>query len=383
MPASGRAARRRYAAHSAIRRALAGSEGSSTTGGSAQLCTGPSDGALRTTTRGHGELVKTLMSVSELSPLVRSRRSLLAAGWSERALELAVREGRLHTVRRGSYIAADDRSNLWAESRHLAHVIAVARDAAGLGVASHESAGVVWGLPLYRHRPRRVHLTTPAPARISSGPDVMRHVAPLPASDVTVRGGIRCTTLERTVFDMTRTLSAEAAVACADAAERMLAFRGRVWDEDAATYWRRAMAERVAAASGARGVRQARWICGFADGKAQLPGESVSRLQLMRIGFEVPQLQVPVAGPRQNMYFVDFGLRDVQAFGEFDGKGKYVDEAMRRGVSLEKVLLDEKQREDWIRGTTQWKFARWGDDHVATPFALAERLRSFHITPPR
>jgi hypothetical protein len=141
------------------------------------------------------------------------------------------------------------------------------------------------------------------------------------------------------------------------------------------------MAERIDAASGARGIRRARWVIAFADGRAHLPGESVSRLQLSRLGFRPPQLQVPVAGPAGRRYFVDFGLTDVRAFGEFDGRDKYLDEAMRRGLPLERVLLEEKQREDWIRGTTQWRFARWGDEHITSPKALAKRLASFSISP--
>lgn len=301
-----------------------------------------------------------LTTVSEISPLVRSRRSLLASGWTERSIAAAVREKDLHVVRRGSYLYAKDAAELWPEGLHLAHVIAVARDTSDAGVASHESAGVVWGLPLYRYRPTRVHLTTPSPARISSGVDVMRHVAPLPHADIVVRNGIRCTSLERTVFDIVRTLSPEASVVCADAAERSMAQRGHVWDEDPVEHWRRSMRKRVEAAPRARGIRQARWVTAFANGKAQLPGESVSRLQLVRIGFATPELQVPVAGPGGRTYFVDFGLRGVRAFGEFDGKGKYLDEAMRREMSVEDVLLEEKQREDWIRGTTQWRFARSG-----------------------
>jgi len=326
--------------------------------------------------------MRRLASIPELNPLVRSRVALLAEGWTERSIASAVRDGRLHVVRRGAFMQHDDVSGLWPEGRHLAHVIAVARDLSGGAVASHESAAVAWALPLYRHRPSRVHLTTPAPNRISSGRDVIRHVAPLPASDIVIRSGIRCTSLERTVFDMMRTLGPEAAVAAADAGERLFALRGRVWDEDAVAYWRRSMRERVDAASGARGLRQARWVAAFADGRAQLPGESVSRLQLVRLGFEAPRLQVPVAGPNSQTYFVDFGLSDVRAFGEFDGKDKYLDVAMRRGMPLEQVLLDEKRREDWIRGTTQWRFARWEDEHSATPQALAARLASFGIRPP-
>ena len=164
--------------------------------------------------------------------------------------------GTLHVVRRDAFMGSDDAAELWPEWLHLAHVIAVARDATGGSVVSHGPAGVAWGLPLYRHRPPRVHLTTSAPTRISSGRDVMRHVAPVPESDIVVRHGIRCTSLERTVFDMGRTLGAESAVAAADAGERQFALRGRVWDEDAAGFWRRSMSDRVDAASGARGIRR-------------------------------------------------------------------------------------------------------------------------------
>jgi hypothetical protein len=317
-----------------------------------------------------------------LAQLVRSRTDLLQHGWTDRRITAAVREGELFAFRRGWFMASADRENLWPEQRHHAHVIAVARDARGPAVMSHASAAVLWGLPLYAMRLARVHMTTATPKRISSAPDVFRHVAPLPASDVTVRGGIRCTSVSRTVFDLIRSLPVAAAVAAADAAERQMADRQWEWDLDALVAWRRGLGERLSEAGGARGIRQARWVAEFADGRAQLPGESVSRLQLRRLGFADPELQVPVDGPDGRQYFVDFGLADVRSFGEFDGKTKYVDEALRSERTLEQVLLAEKQREDWIRGRTQWGFARWGSEHIATPAALAARLASFHITPP-
>lgn len=277
---------------------------------------------------------------------------------------------------------AAEREGLWPEQRHRAHVIAVARDASGPAVMSHTSAAVLWGLPLYAMRLARVHMTTPTPKRISSAPDVFRHFAPVPSSDVTVRGGIRCTSLSRTVFDLIRTVPVAAAVALADAAERQMAQRHREWDLDAVVSWRDDLARRLHEGGGARGIRQARWVADFADGRAQLPGESVSRLHLHTLGFGEPDLQVRVDGPDGRPYFVDFGLADVRSFGEFDGKTKYLDEAMRSGRTLEEVLLAEKQREDWIRGTTRWGFARWGSEHITTPAALAARLASFRITPP-
>ena len=293
-----------------------------------------------------------------------------------------MRERDLHLVRRGWYMRSEEWSRLWPEGAHLAHVLAVARDARGGAVMSHLSAAVLWGLPVYRCPMTRVQMTVPSPSRISSGPDVMRHVAPLDASDVVVRHGIRCTSLRRTVFDVIRTTTVETAVACADAAERMMILRGREWDLEARDSWRRSMRELLVAANGARGIRQARRVAEFADGRAQLPGESVSRLQLVRLGFAVPDLQVRVPGPQHNDYFVDFAMKDVRSLGEFDGTAKYTDEALRRGLPLDVVLLEEKRREDWIRGVTQWRFARWGDEHCAKASLLAARLASFGIVPP-
>ena len=315
--------------------------------------------------------------------LLRSRRDLLWHGWQERAIDAAVRDGALRLIRRGWYMAGDEWDDLWPEGAHLAHVVAVARDGGGGGVMSHLSAAVLWGLPVYRSQMARVHMTVPPAARISSGPDVMRHSSPLDPGDIAMRHGIRCTSLLRTVFDVVRTTSPETAVACADAAERMMMLRGREWDPDAREAWRRGMAELLDAAAGARGIRQARRIAEFADGRAQLPGESVSRLQLVRLGFATPDLQVRVAGPDDTDYFVDFALREVRTLGEFDGVAKYTDEALRRGIPLDAVLLAEKRREDWIRGVTQWRFVRWGDEHCATAGRLAARLASFGVVPPR
>ncbi len=313
---------------------------------------------------------------------VRSRRALLRDGWTDRGIRDAIRGGRLRSVRRGWFIEGPEYDMLWAEARHLAHVLAVARDSTGSGIISHESAAVLWGLPLYRFHPARVHMTTTPGGRISSGPDVFRHIAPLPAQDVVVRDGIRVTSLSRTAFDVARTLPVEQALVILDAAERAMAARGREWDLDALESWRRAWQTRTDAAAGARGIQRARRIGEFADGRAESPGESVSRLQIARLGFQRPALQVAVAGPNGRDYFLDFRFRECGTFGEFDGKGKYVDEAMRRGLSLEEVLLQEKMREDWVRGTTQSGFARWADEHIDTARMLGARLEAFGIRPP-
>ena len=79
---------------------------------------------------------------------------------------------------------------------------------------------------------------------------------------------------------------------------------------------------------------------------------------------------------------MDIELDEADSFYECDGETKYTDEAMRSGRTLEQVLLAEKQREDWVRGTTGKRVLRGGSAHAASPAALAARLVSFGVALP-
>ncbi|MDZ8171823.1 hypothetical protein [Microbacterium xanthum] len=320
-------------------------------------------------------------TVDELSGLLRSRAALIETGMSDRSIGRAVETGVLHRVRRGWYIDGSTWASLWAESRHRALVLAVEHESRGATVIfCGVSAAVMHGLPLYRMAPRRAHVLAASSSRHSVH-DVLRHEAALTESEIRVVDGVLCTDLARTVYDVVRSVPAEAAIAVADAALSRIGGDPRRFDDSAAGEFAARLAAR-AQAVGPRGIRQARRIIDLADGRAQLPLESVSRLQLHRLGFERPELQVPVPAPDGGTYFVDIGMRGLRAFGECDGKAKYIDEAQRSGRTLEQVLLDEKAREDWIRGTTQWRLARWGDEHAVTPLALGARLAHFGIRAP-
>src|SRR5690606_6893790 len=111
----------------------------------------------------------------------------------------------------------------------------------------------------------------------------------IPGSDLCEVDGILCTTRERTVFDLVRLSTREAGISVADAALRQVAWTSRSWtyDTPAADEWHEVMWARAERAAGARGIRRARFILPFADGRAQLPGESVSRLYLDDMGFHV------------------------------------------------------------------------------------------------
>ncbi len=304
--------------------------------------------------------------------------------WRQRGERL--RGGDLVRVRRGWYADAAIWRSWWSEGRHLARVHAAQRAMRGSGgVFSHQSAAVLWGLPLYGGDPPTVHTTLRRGAHVRSTAPVQRHRTPLDEADIVEREGIACTSLSRTVLDAARTTRPETAIALADAAFRLVAWseRERRYDLAADEVFRAGLRARIEQMPGARGIRQTRWIVDHADGRAQLPGESVSRLQLLRLGFRRIRLQVPVPGPHGRDYAVDFGLDEVAAWGEFDGRSKYLDPAMAGDRDPLEVLAAEKEREDWIRATTGRLMARWDMPHIGTPALLSRRLAVYGIRPPR
>lgn len=327
------------------------------------------------------------MRVSEARTLLQSRADVEARGRNARAITSALGDGSLIRVHRGWYVEGDAWRTQHAEGRHLLRVVAV-HDlrTTGKAVPSHVSAGALHELPFFRHEPRRVHLSgasTDGHVR-ASNPVVARHEVAVPESAIAVVDGIPCTNLARTVADIVRVLPLETALAAADAALRRIAWEGthRVYDEEADAAFREEVREHMERHRRARGVRQGRQVLELADGRAESPGESVSRLYLRDLGFRMLRLQVPVPAPNGRFYYPDFGLDDVPAWGEFDGVGKYQELARQQGMTVEQVILAEKQREDWIRGTTDRPFARWGMEHIRSALTLRQRLASFHMHPP-
>ncbi|MCC4907872.1 type IV toxin-antitoxin system AbiEi family antitoxin domain-containing protein [Microbacterium sp. cx-59] len=285
----------------------------------------------------------------------------------------------LTVVRPGVYLRQNAASAFTAEDRIIVRARAVALVSHRPPVFSHLTAAALHGLPVYGVRDRNVHTIVPD-SRPRAPQGVVRHRGALDEGDIVERVGLRCTSLVRTVADVARTSERETSVCVADAALRLVAM-SRTYDAD------RAQELRAAAAGIARGSAHGIWraerVLEFADGRAQLPGESISRIRLAQLGFARPDLQVRVAGPHGQYFFVDFGLDDVHALGEFDGLGKYTNPDVRSGRDLERTLLEEKAREDWIRGTTGRPLARWGWDHIGSAQSLGTRLAAFGLVPPR
>lgn len=290
-----------------------------------------------------------------------------------------LRQGDLVRLRPGVYIRADPDRPPSPEEWIILRARALARTSAEPPLFSHLTAAALHGLPVRAPTSPKVHITLP-PERPGAQSLVVRHRGDMPDDQQVQRHGVRFTSLERTMADIARTASFETAVCALDAAFRPVTAPGPGANDIAAADQLRASVLDIASRS-AHGRARARRALAFADGRAQLPGESISRIRLAELGFAGLDLQVHVAGPSGQRYYVDFGLDDVKAWGEFDGEQKYRDEAMRSGLTLEDVLLREKQREDWIRGTTQRPFARWKWAHLRSANTLAQRLESFGIRP--
>lgn len=327
------------------------------------------------------------MSVAEASRWLFSRSQLEQSGTTSRAITQHVRHGRLHRVDHAWYVDGASWRTWSVEDQHLIRVIAAHRRRADSAcVFSHHSAAVLWDLPLARVDPARVHVSGAGTnGHVQhGGPALSRHEVVVAETAMSERGGFRCTSLERTVADLLRCSSEETGVAALDAALRQIAWDddGRVYDEERAGSFLAEVGAQLP--KGGRGVRRARAMLAIGDGRAQLPGESISRLYLLRLGFARPRLQVPVAGPDGRRFFVDFGLDDVQVWGEFDGRAKYDDPTLRPvDATGRDVLRAEKEREDWIRGTTGRRLVRWGGRDIRDADTFAARLAAFHVAPHR
>ncbi len=310
----------------------------------------------------------------ELTPT----HSFTRAGYTSRQLAALVERGSLMRLRAGVYADARQWTRLTQEQRMVARARAWRIAAGPEPIFSHATAAAIHGLPVVRVDREKVHTVIPDDPRKGRAAGVVRH-RPDPLGDHVERvDGLLVTDLAQTVADLARTAAAETSVAAADAALRLI---GTDPMSEAVDGFRNLMSTQRLHV-GRVGVAKARRVIAFADPRADRPGESISRLYLRRLGFEPPRLQVAVAGPEGRIYIVDFALDDADAFGEFDGRVKYVDPAMLAGRTPEQVLLAEKQREDWIRGTTHRKLARWGMNDLSGAAALGARLAAFSITPP-
>jgi hypothetical protein len=264
-----------------------------------------------------------------------TRSQALAAGYTERRLKTALHPGGAWVgVRRGVYAerwewdAADD------ARRHLLRVVAATLTMALPCVLSHTSAAVVHGLACRPFWCELVHVSDPGVRGGRTEGGVKHHPAWVPEDQIVRIGDLTVTSLERTGVDIAREHGVEdGVVACDQVLNRggkrsaMHAVLTQMWS------WPY--------------VTQARAAVELADGGAENIAESLARMLVVELGYGAPVTQVWIEeGGRRAR--VDMMLNG--HIFEFDGRQKYVGTA-RGGLAedVERVLWEEKQREDWLR----------------------------------
>ncbi len=259
------------------------------------------------------------------------------AGYSERSLRTLLRhDGAWVTLRRGVYAERAFVESLTPDQRYLLGAHAVALSCWVDAALSHTTAAAWHGLPL---RPRWFdlhHVTRHGVLGGRTDNGVTHHRARLDDLDVTGRHGVKVTSLARTAVDVARLHGFEDGVVAADAALRL----GATHNELAT------MLERCR--NWPHNTR-ARRAVRVADGGAETIGETLTRLLVLELRIGRPETQFRVSDGTRTAYA---DMRVGRHLFEFDGRKKYVGRD-RGGVadrSVEEVLWEEKQREDWLRG---------------------------------
>ena len=263
-----------------------------------------------------------------------------------RGLRRAVAAGQVVRVRRGVFVEQPTWDALDARARLVLRTRAVVLGSA-CWVASHGSAVALHDLPRVEQAADRVSVVDARRASTKTSATLRIRPGPLRDEEVVVLSDVRVTSLERTALDVALTAPFADAVLCVDAVLRRLVLprghrSGLEIDELLARRRAHLLAE-IGDGTGP-GRAAARRAIAFASPWAENGGESLARVVLHELGVPTPDLQreFTLASGTARCDFLD---PSHLAVFEFDGFGKYADEALRGGRSVAEVMRDEKRRE--------------------------------------
>ncbi len=292
---------------------------------------------------------------------VFTRSEARALGWSDSAVTRAIRSGRIIRLRRGQLARPTSAETAAADPAQvgrrelLLRAIAASRDCQG-SVISHDSAATIHALPLLGRPSARPALTV-APHTRGALAGARLHRATLAPEDVVVRDGVEVTSVARTVLDLSRRLSTQAALVTLDAALHIHLTTREELDAGLLRCW-----NWPGVARAARALR-------LGDARSESAVESISRLELVQLGLPRPDLQPTiVAADSAVIGRVDFYWDEYGVVGEADGVGKYDRSAGS--------LLAEKRRQERLEDNGL-VVLRWGwEDVMQRPAELRRRLEA-------
>ena len=332
----------------------------------------------------------------EILPGLIDSAAILRTQGTTDAIHREFRAGRLVRIRRGFYVQTGDWLRARPSERFAWSTAAVARSVKG-AVLCGETAALAVGLPTLR-TPPWVELATALPGRcgVRRSPLMVlgeeaaarqvreKRSYPLryrlkPALETVVHGEFRCTSPVQTTLDLMVTGKLSEALVVADGLARILHREGRL-AADANLLAVPEIADGISAHPHASARRRAEAVAALASPLAESVGESYSRAAFEFLGFEQPVLQHVFRDQEGFIGRADCWWPRQRVVGEFDGKAKYLDSAVRGAVSPEEAVYREKLREDRIRGLGL-SFVRWGWADVESPDRLRRKLLTAGLRP--
>jgi hypothetical protein len=313
------------------------------------------------------QLRPALLAVSATQRGVFSAAQAYRVGYTQKEVQRLRAAKDLVTVRRGVYAAGRTYLTAPPAEQLRMRVAALALALTAPAVISHQTAASEHQLDLLEPDNSLLHVTRTGRSGTRHEAGVDHHIAELGVDDVVDVPGapLPVTPLPRTAMDVARdTDRFECAVAVFDSVLRAGVPREDLDRElDRARSW--------------PGARLASGALPIADGRAANPGESWSRVVLIRLGLEPLDLQVRLADDLGLIGYADFGWDGV--IGEFDGKGKYGVGADVDPAQAGQIVYAEKLREDRIR-RLGLGVARWGWAELYRPSVIAHRVRQAHAS---
>jgi len=282
------------------------------------------------------------------------RTLLIARHHDPVELRRATAAHEIERVRRGAYRAP--RPGTHDPHDHARdHLAAVHQQLDADHVFSHESAALVWGVPLWE-APTTTHVLQRSGASSRSARDVVRRRG-LPERWAE-REGLPITDLTRTVVDCVTTMHPLGGLVVADWA--------------LAHGLDRAATARLLGTR-RRGAGRGRLLLDLADGRADPPWETWLRYVALRAGLPRARTQLQV-DTHAGRFFVDLAWPEHRVLAEFDGRVKYRDGAFGQGYDAEQALFDEKVREDAITEHLGIRPVRFVARDARNPDQVAQRL---------
>ncbi len=205
-------------------------------------------------------------------------------------------------------------------------------------VFSRRSAAVIHGLPLLGRLPESIH-------HLPRGD---------PGREVVERRGLLVTSVARTVADIAGRASLMDGVVAADAALS----RGPFGDREPLAR-REQLLHAATCIEDPEQRRRVQEALEFADGEAESPLESVSRVSLALAGAPPPRLQQELGDLLGFRAKLDFVWPELGLVGEADGAVKYLHPATMGGRSAREVNARQRERQRLIE-SMGFRVIRWG-----------------------